>query len=69
MTPQNVRNLLADLEKLAVPANDPEEAHRFECEIHRQVLQSIADDSCTSPRTCAKLALTSRDIEFPRWFA
>lgn len=42
---------------------------RLEDELYEKVLSAIAADECDDPRECARLALTSRLIEFTRWYA
>ena len=48
---------------------DDEVAHVREDDLYRELLQSIADGTCEDPVECSKLALTTQDIEFSRWYA
>ena len=46
-----------------------EEAHSMEKELWGAVLSAIAEDRCDDPKECARLARTSSEIEFSRWYA
>lgn len=48
---------------------DAEVAHSLEDSLHQLLLASIAEGTCEDPVECAKLALTSQQISFPRWCA
>ena len=65
MTPEQVRK---GIEYIAEMAHDPELAHSEEDSLHASVLQAIADGA-DDPRELAALALTTEDLEFPRWCA
>lgn len=50
-------------------AGDNEAAHAEEDDLHREVLSAIAHGTCESPVECARLALTTCEIDFERWYA
>ncbi len=50
-------------------AYDDEVAHSREDKLHQAVLSYIAEGKIVDPMLCAKLALTSQNIEFARWCA
>lgn len=53
---------------VAVEVHDPEKAHGLEEDLWRDVLKAI-EEGHPFPRTLARLALETQDIEFPRWGA
>jgi hypothetical protein len=57
------------LQEIRNCAGDAEIAHSLEDELHEKVLDAIASGKCGDPAGCAKLALTSKEIDFPRWYA
>lgn len=63
MTPETVK---ARVDAIAAGKQDYEMAHIQEDEMFREVLKAIADGTCADPRECARVALTSCDIRFPR---
>ena len=65
----NISIVSHQLEEIRAVASDDEQAHSLEDELHRAVLGAIADGSCVDPVACARLALTSKNIEFERWCA
>lgn len=66
LTPEAVA---ASVEKIKASSEDPEVAHSHEDALHQEVLAAIAADNCTDAKECARVALTSLDIEFDRWYA
>jgi hypothetical protein len=66
LTPERVR---AAVEHIRAISGDAESAHNEEDELYRVVLQAIADRSCAAPEECARLALETAGIDFPRWCA
>ena len=66
MNPAEVRDLV---EKIRAERGDPEAAHGMEDALHQSVLAAIADGTCDQPQECARIAMTTRDIDFSRWYA
>lgn len=66
MTPADVQKMVDDL---AVCCGDDEAAHETEDRIHQDVLKAIATGKAKNPRECARIALTTRDLDFSRWYA
>jgi hypothetical protein len=66
VTPERIQDRLAVIKSIA---QDPEAAHGTEDGLFIEVLVAIAEGLCDDPAECARLALTSRDIDFPRWRA
>lgn len=66
MTKQDVIDALTDIR---ATARDDEHAHLKEDALYRNLLKAIADGTCNDPAGCAKLALTSAEIDFSRWYA
>jgi hypothetical protein len=61
--------VLAKVEVIRGLAGDAESAHAEEDSLHMHVLAAIADGSCVEPELCAKAALSTMLIDFPRWYA
>ena len=55
------------VEGIKVIASDDERAHRSEDALFMAVLESIAEGSSENPKEMARLALTSRKIDFGRY--
>lgn len=68
MTPYEIRQRLLVISRSAQKGDD-EAAHIEEDRLMQQVLRAIADGDVSDPAECARLALTSLDIEFSRWYA
>lgn len=66
MNVQWVKEKISEIKKVR---RDPEAAHCLEDSLHEDVLEAIAAGSCDDPVGCAKEALMTRDISFPRWCA
>ena len=66
MTPEDVEAWIADIE---AQSGDAETAHSEEDEMRHEVLRAIAEDRCTDWMGCARAALKSSDVNFPRWCA
>ncbi len=66
LTPDAVRS---QVDAISGIAGDEETAHVREDELHVDVLSAIADGRCTDVAACARLALTTLDIDFDRWYA
>lgn len=65
-----VPEALARVEAIRAKAHDDEMAHEHEDELHRIVLQTIAEHSIDAEsRALAQAALSSDDIDFSRWCA
>jgi hypothetical protein len=58
------------IEKIRRDADDPESAHILEKQLWRDILKEVAEcHCCTKCKKMARLALTTEDISFPRWYA
>lgn len=66
MTPDDVTK---EVERIRSAADDPETAHALEDKLCARVLIAIADGTCVDAAECARIALTTGEIDFPRWFA
>lgn len=66
MTTVDVRKAVRDITKYR---HDAESAHSREDTLYEALLRSIADGTCENPKECARLALVSKTLEFPRWCA
>ena len=66
MTPESVARAVEYVRSLA---GDPELAHGAEDSVHMAVLLAIVDGEIEDPQECARIALTTRDLDFPRWMA
>lgn len=55
----------------AIQTTDAETAHMSEDELHREVLGAIARGELVGPAAAeaAALALTTGELDFPRWYA
>jgi hypothetical protein len=49
--------------------HDDEAAHTLEDALWYDVLLAIAAGECSDPTECARMALTTREIDFARWCA
>jgi hypothetical protein len=66
MTPEDVAKRVADIE---ASQYDPEAMHDAEDGLHQDVLQAIANGTADNPKECARVALLTGEIAFPRWRA
>jgi hypothetical protein len=57
------------VERIREMAGDDEAAHSEEDGLHRKVLGAIAAGEAESPAECARIALTTNEINFHRWCA
>lgn len=48
---------------------DPESAHVMEDDLYENVMRSIVKGTCKDPVKACKLALTTKNIDFARWYA
>lgn len=62
-------DVMAHAAAIADVADDNERAHVFEDELHRRVLQAIADGTCEDPQGCAREAIRTLELRFKRWYA
>jgi hypothetical protein len=68
MTPDEVLRRISVIQA-ADDDHDDERAHAREDELYRDVLSAIAEGRCGDPAECARLALTTQEINFNRWCA
>ena len=68
-TPMQTATVEAAVAAIAGMVEDPEEAHSCEDDLMRQVLTAIGRGQCADPAECARLALQTMDLDFPRWCA
>jgi hypothetical protein len=66
MTPSEVQKRI---DEIKAKRFDDEAAHSMEDDLHRDVLSAIARGECADPAECARLALTTFEIDFARWYA
>jgi hypothetical protein len=66
MTPAIVQKRI---EQIKEKRHDDEVAHGLEDKLRQDVLLAIARGECTGPAECARLALTTSEIDFARWCA
>lgn len=66
MTPENIEKRVAEIAELI---GDPERAHTEEDSLHQAVLLVIASGTCDDPVECARAAVKTLDLDFPRWCA
>jgi hypothetical protein len=61
----------ARVTEIADTADDPEQAHRLEDTLYRDVLKAIATGQCRDypPEDFAAEALRAGPLRFPRWYA
>lgn len=64
----NLNDVSGELGRIRSLAGDPEAAHGAEDDLYRRVLEAIANRTTeVLPRTLARRALDSQQIDFPRW--
>lgn len=74
MTPEEVRARVEEIRLVGEPEarggrdSDPERGHALEDELHREVLQAIANGAPNAPEL-AREALRSWEFDFSRWYA
>jgi hypothetical protein len=66
MTVDEIRERVNAIKKIK---GDPEAAHGSEDTLFSDVLAAIAKGRCSDPAACAREALRSNYIRFPRWSA
>ena len=66
MTPETIQQSVDDIRAMQ---RDPETAHAAEQDPHRAVLGAIAGGLVDDPAECARVALTTAEMTFPRWCA
>jgi len=66
MTPETIQQAVDTIRAIQ---RDREAAHLYESALHQAVLAAIAGGLVGDPAECARVALTTADIQFPRWFA
>ncbi|QDP58768.1 MAG: hypothetical protein GOVbin1573_55 [Prokaryotic dsDNA virus sp.] len=62
-------DVLARLDEIRRSIGDPEGAHSLEDKLRGDLLRAIATEHCSDPMECARLAMTSDALDFPRWCA
>jgi phosphate uptake regulator len=65
----NEATVVDRIEAIRAMASDDEMAHGEEDSLYEDILRAIAEGTCENPQECARLALTTQDIEFHRWGA
>jgi hypothetical protein len=66
LTPDKIAEIIEDVGSYA---HDPETAHMMEEDMRTSVLQGIADGTIKDPAACARAALASSALDFPRFCA
>ena len=64
MTPETIQQSVDDIRAMQ---RDPETAHVAEEDLHQAVLAAIAGGLVDDPAECARVALTTAEMTFPRW--
>ena len=64
--PDYVRAAIAKIEEAG---DDDGVAHARENDLYEAVLQAIAAGTCENPTECARLALTSKALDFCRYYS
>ncbi len=57
------------VESVRAGQGDNEYAHHAEDVLYETVLRAIAIGECYDPQECARIALTTQEIDFERWYA
>lgn len=65
----NVHDVDRAIKEILRTAADDEMAHTLEDELYEKLLGAIAKGECDDPRECARVALTSKSVNFGRWCA
>lgn len=63
MTPEAVEKRVGEIAELL---GDPEGAHTEEDRLHQAVLLMIASGACDDPVECARAAVKTLELDFPR---
>jgi hypothetical protein len=66
MNPDKVKDRIEEIKGMM---GDNESAHIHEDLLWRDVLSAIADGTCENPQECARLAITTDELDFERWYA
>ena len=66
LTPALVQGLV---DALRSDCGDAEVAHGEEDAIHQHVLECLSGGNIDEPAECARVALTTRGLNFVRWYA
>jgi hypothetical protein len=66
MTPETIQRAVDTIREMQ---RDPESAHFYEKALHQAVLAAIAVGRVDDPAECARVALTTAEMTFPRWCA
>lgn len=69
MTLDQIKLLIGKFHVVATSEHDFELAHILEDEIHEKVLQAIADEICEDDIEAAKLALSTKNVKYQRYYA
>ena len=65
MTPEEIANRVNLIKALG----DPESKHIEEDQLYETVLKAIAAGNVKDPAECAKAALKTKELNFPRWYS
>lgn len=69
MNPMIPQDISDGVNEIRLALGDPERAHVLEDRLCWALLDHIAEGTCRNTKECARRALTSREINFPRWCA
>jgi hypothetical protein len=64
MTPETIQQAVDGIGEIQ---GDPESSHFYENQLHQAVLAAIAGGLVDDPAECARVALTTAEMTFPRW--
>jgi len=69
MTISDVAARIEQVRVLGVERSDNDAAHSAEDYLWEEVLEAIANGTARDPVAMARLALTTRDLKFTRWYS
>ena len=64
-----IKDVQESIDIIVKVKHDSELAHSYEDNLLNDVLESIADGTAENPKEMARLARTTVDIPFARWYA
>jgi len=64
-----VKDIESRIEQIKACGRDYEAAHAAEDRLYVELLGAIAEGKCRNPKACAKAALATQKMDFPRYCA
>lgn len=65
----NIEDVFRKLSEIADVVGDYEAAHSREDDLYYDLLKAIAAGECDDPEACARVAISSKHLDFPRYCA